>query len=146
RKVLDGDTTIQSVAHTVLVSRDGTEHSVDENGAPIRTRDGRLEGAIIVLRNTTRRRQWQDQLTQAQKMDAIARLAGGVAGDFNNLLTVITGYSEMLSLEMPPGSPLQRFADEILTASARAAELTRQLLAFGKGQSVPARLHDLNAL
>ncbi len=133
-------------AHTILTAKDGTEYSVEENAAPTRGRDGRINGAIVVLRNTTRRRQMQDQLTQSQKMEAIARLAGGVAGDFNNLLTVITGFGELLTSEMAAGNPLRYFAEEIIVAAERAAVLTRHLLAFGKGQSVPAKPHDLNAL
>jgi two-component system cell cycle sensor histidine kinase/response regulator CckA len=79
-------------------------------------------------------------------MDAVARLAGGVAGDFNNLLTVITGFAELLTSEIAAGNPLRRFAEEILGAADRAAGLTRQLLAFGKGQAIPARPYDLNIL
>jgi hypothetical protein len=133
-------------SHTILTARDGSEYSVEENATPIRSRSGRITGAVVVLRNTTRRRQMLDQLTQAQKMEAIARLAGGIAGDFNNLLTVITGYSELLSSEMAAGNPLRRFAEEILQAAERAAGLTRQLLAFGRGQSIQAHPNDLNTL
>jgi hypothetical protein len=144
--MLKGDATGLLGHHTILTARDGTEYSVEESASPIRGRDGRITGAIVVLRNTTTRRQLQDQLTQSQKMDAIARLAGGVAGDFNNLLTVITGFAELLTSEMSPGNPLRRFAEEILAAAERAAGLTRQLLAFGRGQNVPGRPYDLNPL
>jgi PAS domain S-box-containing protein len=133
-------------SHIILTSQDGTEYSVEESASPIRAKGGGISGAIVVLRNISSRRQLQDQLTQSQKMDAIARLAGGVAGDFNNLLTVITGFAELLTSEMAPGSSFRRFAEEILVAAERAAGLTRQLLAFGKGQGVPAKPYDLNAL
>lgn len=133
-------------SHIILTSQDGTEYSVEESASPIRAGDGSIAGAIVVLRNVTSRRQLQDQLTQSQKMAAIARLAGGVAGDFNNLLTVITGFAELLTSEMSPGNPLRRFAQEILVAADRAAGLTRQLIAFGKGQGVPAKPYDLNIL
>lgn len=132
--------------YTLLRSRDGAEYSVEESAAAIRKSNGRIAGAIVVLRNTTRRRRMQDQFTQSQKMEAIGRLAGGVAGDFNNLLTVITGYSELLTTEMAPANPLRRFAEEILRAAERAAELTRQLLWFGKGQAIRAKPRDLNTL
>jgi PAS domain S-box-containing protein len=145
-QALQGAGNPQQGAHIILTSRDGTEYSVEESASPVRAADGRITGAILILRNITSRRQLQDQLTQSQKMDAIARLAGGVAGDFNNLLTVITGFAELLTSEMPPGNPLRRFAGEILLAAERAAGLTRQLLAFGKGQGVPAKPHDLNTL
>ncbi len=145
-KILSNESPAQSGAHTVLRSRDNTEYSVEENAAPTRGRDKQINGAIVVLRNTARRRQMQDQLTQSQKMQAIARLAAGVAGDFNNLLTVITGFGELLTSEMAAGNPLRYFAEEILNAAERAAALSRQLLAFGKGQSIPAKPHELDAL
>lgn len=145
-QLLGGSTAAQAGGHTLLKTKDGTEYSVEESASPIRGIDGRESGAIVVLRNVTRRRQMQDQLTQSQKMEAIARLAGGVAGDFNNLLTVITGFGELLTSEIAPGNPLRRFAEEILMAADRAAGLTRQLLAFGRGQSVQAKPHDLNSL
>jgi len=145
-EMLKGAATGLLGTNTILTAKDGTEYSVEESASLIRARDGHITGAIVVLRNTTRRRQLQDQLSQSQKMDAIARLAGGVAGDFNNLLTVITGFAELLTSEMSPGNPLRRFAEEILAAAERAAGLTRQLLAFGKGQSIPAKPYDLNTL
>jgi two-component system, cell cycle sensor histidine kinase and response regulator CckA len=77
-------------------------------------------------------------------MDAVGRLAGGVAGDFNNVLTVITGYSDLLRAQIPAASPLRRFADEILYAGTRAAALTRQLLTFSSGQQAQPRVTDLN--
>src|ERR1017187_6865435 len=78
-------------------------------------------------------------------MDAVGRLAGGVAGDFNNVLTVITGYSDLLRMQIPAASPLRRFADEILYAGERAAALTRQLLTFSIGQQAQRKVTDLNA-
>ena len=78
-------------------------------------------------------------------MDALARLAGGVAGRPNNLLTVITGYSEMLRGEMETTKCMRRYADEILFASDRAAVITRQLIAFSRHRSQQTRVLDLNA-
>jgi len=84
------------------------------------------------------------QLLQAQKMDAIGRLAGGVAHDFNNLLTIITSYSELALDSIPQNSPLEAKIHEILHAAKRAAELTRQLLAFSRKQPQALRVVDLN--
>ena len=145
-KVLAEGAAIHSTVHSQLISKDGHRVSVEESVSPICDERGNVKGAILIFRDTTKRRQVQDQLSQSQKMEAVGRLAGGVAGDFNNLLTVITGYSEMLRSDLPAGNPLRRFADEILYAAERAAALTRQLLAFSRSQFAQAKVLDLNAL
>lgn len=86
------------------------------------------------------------RLRQAQKMEAIGRLAGGVAHDFNNLLTAITGYSDLLLLKLTDDLPLRHHAEEIKKASERAAALTQQLLAFSRKQVLQPRILDLNAV
>jgi len=129
-----------------ITSKDGAEIAIEHSAAPIRDDDGKVRGVILVFRDVTGRRHLEEQLNHSQKMEAVGRLAGGVAGDFNNLLTVITGYSELLRNELSPPSPLHRFAEEILYAAERAAALTRQLLALGRGQAAQPKLLDLNAL
>src|SRR5206468_12929043 len=83
---------------------------------------------------------------QAQKMEAVGRLAGGVAHDFNNLLTVINGCSDLLLAEAEPGEPAHGLADEIRRAGEQAASLTRQLLAFGRRQITAPTALDLNGV
>ncbi|MFN7999251.1 MAG: response regulator [Bryobacteraceae bacterium] len=130
----------------LLVTKDKTEISIEQSAAPLRDERGRMRGAILVFRDVTGRRQLEEQLSHARRMDAVGRLAGGVAGDFNNVLTVITGYSDLLRTQMQPSNPLRRFADEILYAAERAAGLTRQLLAFSRGQATQPKVLDLNAI
>jgi PAS domain S-box-containing protein len=143
--MLRGESAAPAAMKRLILTREGPDSEVEEAIAPVRTKAGRIVGLILTIRDTTRRREAEDQLSRSQKMEALARMAGGVAGDFNNLLTVITGYGEMLRVELNATNPLRRFADEIIFAADRAAGATRQLMAFSRHQSPQTRLLDLNA-
>jgi PAS domain S-box-containing protein len=112
-----------------------------------------IAGVVVNTRDVTDRRtaeealrRSEEELRQSQKMQAIGRLAGGIAHDFNNVLTVIGGYSEMMSRRLSPHDPLYRESEEIRKAARRAASLTRQLLAFSRGQVLQPKIVDVNAL
>lgn len=111
----------------------------------------RLTSAFDLMRralqkNTADKEQLESQLRQAQKMEALGRLAGGVAHDFNNLLTVIRGHSELLLDRIPLGDSLRNNSQQILKTADRAASLTRQLLAFSRMQVLEAKVLDVNEL
>jgi PAS domain S-box-containing protein len=137
--------TVTSPERLLLVSRSGTEVPVEQTAAPIRDDAGEVRGGIIVFRDISKRRQIEERASHAQKMEAVGRLAGGVASDFNNALTVIAGYAELLRAEIASSDPLRRYVDEIIWSADRAAGLTRHLLAFRGGGGAQPRVLDLNA-
>ncbi|HUO59285.1 MAG TPA: PAS domain S-box protein [Candidatus Acidoferrales bacterium] len=99
---------------------------------------------LLVMRDQTHRRELEEQLRQAQKMEAIGRLAGGVAHDINNMLTVIHGYSELMIRELPENDALRRHANSILSAVDRCALITQQLLTFSRRQVLQPQSLNLN--
>jgi PAS domain S-box-containing protein len=119
------------------------ERVFDASITPIRTRDHRLTGYVVLLRDVTERRQLEEQLRQAQKMEAVGKLAGGVAHDFNNQLTAIIGFASLASDELPASSPVQGSLAQIQRSADQAASLTRQLLAFGRRQLLQPEVLDL---
>jgi two-component system cell cycle sensor histidine kinase/response regulator CckA len=130
----------------VLIARNETERPIDDSVAPIRDEHGHLSGAVVVFRDITERRRLQEQLLQAQKMEAVGRLAGTVAHDFNNLLTVISVYSELLMSRRSREEQLHRYAKEIKKAVDHATTLTGQLLTLSHKQLFQPKLMDLNTV
>jgi two-component system cell cycle sensor histidine kinase/response regulator CckA len=126
-----------------IVNKSGARISL-ETGTRLIFRKGKPVAVQGIARDVTERRRTEAHLRQSQKMEAIGRLAGGVAHDFNNMLTVITGYSQWLLDELPPNSSLRESASEILLAANRAASLTNQLLVFSRNQVIQPIVMDLN--
>ncbi|HEV8382971.1 MAG TPA: response regulator [Gemmatimonadales bacterium] len=128
-----------------LRHKDGTFRHLEAIGRYLLD-DPLVKGVVINARDVTERRALERQFLQAQKMEAVGRLAGGVAHDFNNLLTAILGYADLLLDGLPTLSPLRPDLEEIRKAANRAAGLTRQLLAFSRKQILEMRVLDLNEL
>jgi signal transduction histidine kinase len=122
---------------------DGTV--LDRHSNPIVGADGTYYGRIWSFRDITARKQLEEQLRQAQKMEAVGRLAGGIAHEFNNQLGVITGHGDLLVGEMDADDPRRRRLEQIGRAANRLVALTRQLMAFGRQQVLQPRRLDLNA-
>ncbi len=131
---------------TALVRRDGSELSIDDSAAPICDATGRIAGAVLVFRDVTERRHLEERLRQSQKMEAIGRLAGGVAHDFNNIMTVIAGFSELLLSGALSPAETREYLQNVKTASERASALTRQILAFSRKQVLLPCVLNLNTL
>ena len=102
--------------------------------------------SLLMLRDITEHKHLEAQFLQAQKMEAIGRLAGGIAHDFNNMLTIIEGYSALLLENLHPQDPRRRSMEEIKKAADRSATLTKQLLAFSRKQTLQPVLLNLNAV
>ena len=109
-------------------------------------KSGKLIGFVKISRDVSERRHLEQRLRQAQKMEAVGRLAGGVAHDFNNLLGVIIGYSEIVEDRLKPDDSLREKMEEIKKAALRGASLTRQLLAFSRQQVFELKVLNLNAV
>jgi PAS domain S-box-containing protein len=124
--------------------KNGTEFPVEISLSYVEIDEGLF--GIAFVNDISVRKGLEDQLLHAQKMEAVGRLAGGVAHDFNNMLTVISGYNRMILDELSPRDPLRGYAEEILKAADRAGALTKQLLAFGRRQIMQPRVIQLTAV
>jgi two-component system, cell cycle sensor histidine kinase and response regulator CckA len=133
------------------IKKDGSIFPVELRTFLVRNDRGEAEGMWAIVRDLTERRrsekvqkELEGQLHQAQKMESVGRLAGGVAHDYNNMLSVILGYTEMALHKTEPDSPLHGDLREILDAAKRSANITRQLLAFARKQTIAPQVLDLN--
>jgi signal transduction histidine kinase/CheY-like chemotaxis protein len=134
-----------------LIMKDGSRIPFEVNGDVLRNEDGKPFGRVHVCRDITQRKQaeqekdqLQGQLIQSQKMESVGRLAGGVAHDFNNMLSVIIGNTEMAMDKVDPSTSLYKSLRDILAAGQRSADLTRQLLAFARKQTIVPKVLNLN--
>ncbi len=116
------------------------------NATLFRNPQGEVQGVFAAARDITQLRTLEEQLLQAKKLEAVGRLAGGVAHEFNNQLTVINGFSDLVLARMPDLDPVRASIEEVRRAGERAASLTRQLLAFSRKQVLQPKVMNLNGL
>jgi PAS domain S-box-containing protein len=132
-------------AKLVILSQRGRHITIEVSNRLI-MQDGKPVGVQGIARDLTERNQLQEQLLQAQKLEAVGRLAGGIAHDFNNLLTIIIGNSDLLLDSVPESAPAHGDIDQIKKAGMRAADLASKLLAFSRKQILQPKAINLNAL
>jgi len=142
RKIASGG----SVEHyeSVRVTKDGRHLDISVSVSPLRDAKGEVVGASAIARDITAQKRAEAQLRQAQKMEAIGRLAGGVAHDFNNILGIINACTEFLRDRLDPAAESSLYVENIKKATERGSSLTRQLLTFSRSPAVQPCILDLN--
>lgn len=129
-----------------IVRADGTTITVAWSFDPLSDSHGRVTHVVATYRDQTEKRRLQEALVHSQRLDAVGRLAGGVAHDFNNLVSIINGYCEILAAHVATNPQAMRQVSEIHNAGRKAGALTQQLLAFSRRQPFDARVVNLNEL
>ncbi len=144
RAVLEG---VTSRNVEVIIRRpNGENRWTLVNATPVRNRDGRIVAGVVIVQDVTERHQLEEQFRQAQKMEAVGRLAGGVAHDFNNLLQTMMGFTDIILMETDPVDPRAQDLKAIKEAAEQAKLLTGQLLAFSRRQVTSPVIFDINQL
>lgn len=128
----------------IVFADDGHREHLETTKTPLFDKSGQLLGVLGIGRNITERVSLQAQLSQAQKMESVGRLAGGVAHDYNNISSIIIGYSELALEEVKKDDSLHDYLIEILTAAKRSTAITRQLLAFARKQAIAPKIININ--
>ena len=131
---LAAGTTKTGINHILLRSRDGSDRPIEHSVAPIREEGGKVTGCVIVFSDISGHLQLESELRHSQKMEAIGKLAGSIAHDFNNAITTVMGYSSLIMSKLDPCSQIHADAGQILKAAEHSARLTRQLLLFSRKQ------------
>jgi two-component system cell cycle sensor histidine kinase/response regulator CckA len=145
-KVLSSGQVIELENQTLLVSRDGTERIIADSGAPIKDRESKNIGVVIVFRDMTEKLKLLDSMQRIDKMDSLGILAGGIANDFNNLLGGIFGYIDMAKECTSDDELVNQYLDKALGVFDRVKDLTQQLLTFSKGGAPKRKVGHLGKL
>lgn len=132
-KVLKTGRIIGPANHTALISRGGKERTIADSGSPIRNRNSEIIGVVLVFRDVTEEKKMEKELQRARKLESVGILAGGVAHDFNNILTAILGNISLARMSVEADDDVYKILLEAENASLRARDLTQQLLTFSRG-------------
>jgi len=143
KKVLSGEK-VEPKEFQDQIRKTGRSGWVVQTNAPLMDSKGKIIGVLGIVRDITEQKRTSEQLHQAQKMESIGSLAGGVAHDFNNKLSVILGHAYLALTELPENHPIRENLEEIRKAADQSADLTRQLLAFARKQTIAPKVLDLN--
>jgi len=128
--------------HTLLISRDGTERIIADSGAPIKDKEGKTIGLVLVFRDTTEKQKFLEMTQKSQKLESLGILAGGLAHDFNNLLGGIYGYID-IARESSKDESVTQYLQKTINTIERARALTQQLLTFAKGGAPVKKVENL---
>jgi PAS domain S-box-containing protein len=134
-----------SSVHTHF-DKEGIPIYTEVKSFPLKDSQGKIISVIEIHNDITEKKKLEEQLRHAQKMEAVGTLAGGVAHDFNNILTAIIGYSSLMQMKMDENDPLRPSVDSILASTERAANLTQSLLAFSRKQVIAPKQVDMNTI
>lgn len=134
----------QDVSYWRHITRDGTVFDVEIRGRPVTFLGAEAE--LVLVTDVSERNRLESRLRQAQKMEAVGRLAGGIAHDFNNILSAVLGYSNLVLEDLPEDDPRRPDIEEVRDAGTRGAALTRQLLMFSRPQVAERQVLDINAV
>jgi len=145
KKIRDNSETITDVTSS-LVHKDGSQRLFNLSGAPNLDSTGQIVGMVGIIKDITEQHKLQAKLIQTQKIEALGTLAGGVAHDFNNILSAIIGYSELASLDVSDNDQLKNYISHILKASERAKELVGQILSFSRQSQEVYKPVEINTI
>jgi PAS domain S-box-containing protein len=146
QKIMAGNIKETTYFENAIITRSGEQRTIAWHNSSLRDADGRIVGTLSAGEDNTERKKLEDQLRQAQKMEAVGVLAGGVAHDFNNILSAIVGYASLIQMKIKADIHLRQMVDQVLASTERAAELTKSLLAFSRKQVVELKPLNVNDL
>ncbi len=137
---------VELANHTILIAKDGTERIIADSAAPILDTRGNIIGVVLVFRDITEKRKIEAHLQQSLKMEAIATMAGGIAHEFNNALTGVSGNIELLQMDLTDNEDIDKYTERMRDSVHRMVGLTNQLLAYAREGKYQAKTLSLNDL